>query len=108
MNEDLEPISNAAHQMSSIRLLSANEIHKMYCIRIIRQMAEAAIKERVEQGRNDPNLKKHTSLINQSEKFLLKKLPNESTVRTIQEAEDKYRFIMEEIERMTQSLLARR
>jgi uncharacterized protein (UPF0335 family) len=108
MKEDLEPISTAAHQMASIRLLSANEIRKMYCIRIIRQMAESAIRERAEQGRNDPSLKKYTSLINQSEKFLLKQIPHENKSKTIQEAENKYHFIMSEIERMTESVLARR
>lgn len=108
MNEDLELISTASNQMSSIRLLFANEMRKMYCIRIIRQIAEAAIRDQAEKGRNDSNLQKHIALINQSEKYLLKELPYEMRTKTIREAEEKYHFIMSEIERMSELILSRK
>lgn len=99
----LQPDPKEKHQIASIGLLSGIEWRRMYCIRIICQLAESEIRKIAALGREKVKLEKQLGLINQCENFLLKQAPKVGSVKTIQQAEAKYHFVMEELERITKS-----
>lgn len=104
-----QPSSDDPHQFSSIRLLHEMQMRKIYCIQIIRKIAEEEIRRMAQIGRSLPKLKNQEHLITQCENFLLGHLPpvNGKIVPqlSVGYAEQKYFFIMEKMENMKEVFL---
>jgi hypothetical protein len=104
-----QPMSDAKHQFSAIRLLNEIKMRQLYCIQIICKVAKAEIHRQAQIARETLALEKHISLINECERFLLKQLPLEDckfiSNLSIEKMEQQYDFIMKKMEDMREVIM---
>jgi hypothetical protein len=106
------PSVDQSHQFSSVAMLYNVKLRKIYCIDIIRKVAETQIRRLAKEAKTTPGFEHLIELINGCEKFLLRHLPGADRKSygepNIEAAEMQYIAVIDKMEEMAGKIMQKR
>lgn len=97
-----------SHTKLEVWLVYETTMLNIITCQIVHRMAKALIKRTANTARSMPELQHQVGLINQCEKFLMKRLPDKlPEIVSVETAIEQYRTIQYELERMTEKILSK-
>lgn len=103
------PSAGQPNQFSSVAMLYNVKLRKIYCVDIIRKVAEVRIRRLAKEAKTTPGLEHLMGMIKGCKKFLLKNLPGANRKSmgepNIEEAESQYTKVMDKMEEMSEKIM---